>query len=145
MSLALPDVNVLVALHWPNHPHHELAQEWFGDHGSAAWATCPITQLGFVRVGSNPSLSPGFLRTTNAWRWLKDIAAHPGHVFWPDDLDPRACPGAFSRVVGHKQFTDAYLLALARHHGGCLVTFDRGLRSLAEPGDEPATLLILEA
>ena len=32
--------------------------------------------------------------------------------------------------MGHRQVTDAYLAALARHHGGKLVSFDKGLVAL---------------
>jgi predicted nucleic acid-binding protein len=51
---ALLDVNVLVALFDPDHVHHELAHDWFGDHRAQGWATCPVTQNGLVRVLSNP-------------------------------------------------------------------------------------------
>ena len=33
----------------------------------------------------------------------------------------------FSRVQGHNQITDLYLLALATHRGGCLASFDQGI------------------
>jgi uncharacterized protein len=33
-------------------------------------------------------------------------------------------------VIGHRQVTDAYLVALARHHGGRVATLDRGLAAL---------------
>jgi len=27
--IALPDINVLLALAWSNHPHHDAAHHWF--------------------------------------------------------------------------------------------------------------------
>jgi predicted nucleic acid-binding protein len=36
-----------------------------------------------------------------------------------------------ARLLGYRQLTDAYLLALAQQRKGVLATFDRGLRSLA--------------
>lgn len=144
MRTALPDVNVLLALHWEAHAFHAAAQGWFGGHVPAAWATCPFTQLGFARISSSPAHAPGHVSVSNALRWLNALSAHPSHVFWSAHLDVTDCATDLGRVVGHQQLTDAYLLALARAHGGCLVTFDRGLRALAEPGDEPGTLLILE-
>ena len=33
-------------------------------------------------------------------------------------------------VIGHRQVTDAYLVALARHHHGRLATLDKGLATL---------------
>lgn len=52
---ALLDVNVLVALAWTNHVHHEAATSWFRTHGARGWATSPFTEAGFVRVSSNRS------------------------------------------------------------------------------------------
>ena len=52
---ALLDVNVLVALFDPDHVHHDLAHDWFADHRSRGWATCPITENGVIRVLANPA------------------------------------------------------------------------------------------
>ena len=38
---ALLDVNVLIALAWPNHVHHVAARAWFEEHREEGWATCP--------------------------------------------------------------------------------------------------------
>ena len=64
--IALPDVNVLIALAWPNHVHHDAARSWFAESRATGWATCPVTEAGFVRVGL-----PGFVwvRTTEARPW----------------------------------------------------------------------------
>jgi predicted nucleic acid-binding protein len=48
--IALPDVNVLLALGWSNHPHHNAAHDWFAREASAGWATCLLTQSAFVRL-----------------------------------------------------------------------------------------------
>ena len=48
--IALLDVNLLVALAWPGHVSFATVHRWFARHGDAGWATCPITQAGFVRV-----------------------------------------------------------------------------------------------
>ncbi|MGI9022281.1 MAG: type II toxin-antitoxin system VapC family toxin, partial [Acidimicrobiales bacterium] len=52
----LLDVNVLIALAWPNHVHHDRARSWFSGPGSSGWATRPLPQHGFVRVSSHPML-----------------------------------------------------------------------------------------
>jgi predicted nucleic acid-binding protein len=49
-ATALLDINVLVALAWPNHVHHETALHWFEVNHTYGWATSPLTQSGFVRV-----------------------------------------------------------------------------------------------
>ena len=51
---SLLDVNVLMALLWENHEHHQVARTWF--QGVTDFATCPVTQLGFARVSSHPAL-----------------------------------------------------------------------------------------
>ena len=55
MSIALLDVNVLVALFDPAHNNHEDAHRWFGRNRKHGWATCPITINGCIRVLSNPA------------------------------------------------------------------------------------------
>ena len=54
-QVALLDVNLLVALFDPDHIHHDLAHDWFEDHHRSGWATCPVTENGFVRVLANPA------------------------------------------------------------------------------------------
>lgn len=60
MKHALLDTNVLLALAWPNHQHHEQAHAWFSAYARKGWSTCAFTQLGFIRLSSNPAY------TTNA-------------------------------------------------------------------------------
>jgi uncharacterized protein len=59
---------------------------------------------------------------------LESIRERPWHTFWRDALPvERAHLGG---VIGHRQVTDAYLVALAAHHGSMVVSFDRGLAAL---------------
>ena len=53
----LLDSNLLIALFWPSHERHDLAVKWFTRHRARGWATCPMTQSGFVRIVSNPAFS----------------------------------------------------------------------------------------
>jgi len=130
-TATLLDVNLLIALAWPNHVHHALAHRWFTALKKRPWATCPLTQLGFVRISSNPKILADAVTPRDASDVLKRILAMPHHVFWPDD---RSVPGlsAFQSLglVGHRQVTDAYLLELARAHRGRLATLDQGLDTL---------------
>ena len=136
-------MNVLVALAWPNHVHHGLAHGWFRAHRQDGWATCPLTESGFVRVSSNRRAIPGAATPAEAIALLRRLCRLDGHVFWADDVspaDPAATP--FARVVGYRQITDAHLLALALRRGGLLATLDRGLAELAGP-DERAALEVV--
>lgn len=129
--LRLPDVNVLVALAWPNHVHHLRAVTWFRDESARGWATCPLTQAGFVRVSSNPRVIADARMPQDAIALLQRYVALPGHHFWPDDVALADSPAiARDRLIGCRQITDAQLLALAIVRGGRLVTFDRGIVEL---------------
>ena len=140
----LLDVNVLVALAWPTHDHHEAAHRWFADAGGRGWATCPLTQSGFVRVSSNPAATPDARTPGVAMALLERIVSQPDHVFWHDDVSI-ATDDWFDRqrLVGHRQVTDAHLLALALRHGGRLATFDRGLLDLLPSGPAPEVVELI--
>jgi len=80
-----------------------------------------------VRVASQPR-NPKPLRVSEALGLLFDEIAGTDHAFWPDDislLDEQRIDR--SHVLGPRQLTDFYLLALAVKHGGRLVTFDRSI------------------
>ena len=59
MKAALLDINVLLALAWPDHQHHAAAHGWFAQESRLGWATCAFTQLGFIRLSSNPAYTSG--------------------------------------------------------------------------------------
>ena len=143
MKVALLDVNVLVALAWPNHVHHEVAHAWFGANRRHGWATCPVTESGFVRVSSNSHVIPEARTPREAIHLLRQIVALRGHVFWSDDTSlAHSRFVAVERIVGHGQVTDAHLLALALRRGGRLATFDRGVDGLAPTGASNAVVVL---
>jgi len=135
VSVGLLDINVLIALAWPSHVHHAQAHAWFARHAGSGWATCPLTQLGFVRISSNPRIIPEAVLPQQALQVLTQIVKHEHHVFWPDDLavNDRQIPVA--HVMGHRQLTDAYLLGLAIRRRGRLVTLDESVSSLLPARD----------
>ena len=123
-DVQLLDGNVLVALTDAAHVHHEQAAAWFTNSGHL-FATCPITHGTLLRMllslGGAPDIQA-------ALAVLGALTSHARHRFWPDDIGYGA---VLTRgLQGHRQVTDAYLAALARHHHGRLVTFDRGLAAL---------------
>jgi hypothetical protein len=124
----LLDVNILIALIDPAHLRHDRAHDWFAAEGQQAWATCPLTENGVLRIVGHARYpnSPG---TPAAVAELFAILrTHPGHEFWPDDLTlfDRKLIDA-SRLLDSCQVTDTYLLALASAHCGKLATLDRHL------------------
>ena len=135
-SVGLLDVNVLVALAWPNHLGHATARAWLSQTGQrSGWATTPITEAGFVRVSSNRMALPMSTSPSNAVHVLRALSAATGHEFWPDDVRFVTDEPLLTKLRGHKQITDAHLVALARYHEGHLVTFDRAIASLADGAD----------
>lgn len=141
-GLFLLDVSTLIALAHPHHLAHRTVEVWFHQHAAERWATCPITECGFVRVASNPRFaSPA--SPVETLQLLAILIEMPGHHFWPDDLAVGDVFGQFEeRLFGHQQITDAYLLALAIAKEGRLVTLDRSIATLAGP-EHAAHLLVL--
>jgi uncharacterized protein len=132
MAIHLLDVNVLVALAWSNHVHYAAAREWFAKNAAQGWATCPITQAGFVRVSANPRIVQASLTPAEALMTLSQMISHPAHVFWPDSLSVDVALQN-QLLSGYRQVTDAYLAALAIHHNGRLATFDRAVAAFGMP------------
>lgn len=145
--IGLPDVNVLVALAWPNHVHHGRARAWFEKNHQRGWATCPVTESGFVRVSSNRKVVPEARRPGEAILLLREMTSLRGHVFWADDTSiARSRWVAAERLVGHGQVTDAHLVALCLQRKGRLVTFDGGVADVLPKGiDADAVLTELRA
>jgi uncharacterized protein len=131
--VALLDVNALVALAWDSHVHHATMRRWFAENGSSGWATCPITESGFVRVSSNPNVLPSPIGVDAARGVLAALRAAGAHAFLVDDVS--ITESDVPRIVGHRQVTDAHLLTLARRRGTRLVTFDAALAVLGEGRD----------
>ncbi len=142
---ALLDVNLLVALFDPDHVHHELAHDWFGEHHHLGWTTCPVTENGFVRVLSNPTYRSPIGRLLDLIERLSAFCSADGHHFWPDTVSTRD-GNRFdaAMIAGHRQLTDIYLLGLAHSHGGYLATFDRRIPVKAVVGATRDTLLVIE-
>jgi len=140
---ALLDVNVLIALLDSDHAHHTTASRWLGDHLDGGWASCPITQNGCIRILSQPGY-PSPLPAAQVASRLADAASTPHHEFWPDSvslLDRKSID--LSRLLGPRQVTDAYLLALAVAYKGRLVSFDQSIALATVKGAEKKHLLVL--
>lgn len=140
---ALLDVNVLIALLDADHLHHARTTAWLSDNLAAGWASCPITQNGCIRIMSQPAY-PNSRPVRAVAERLAEAAAAPEHEFWADDISLLA-PGllTWDRVLGARQVTDLYLLALAVRHRGRFVTLDGGIPLQAVPGADQSNSLVL--
>jgi len=132
MNRHLPDVNVLLALLWPRHQSHAAAHAWFAKSGQHAWATNALTQLGVLRLLTNPAVTQGAVSAVTALAVLSEATTHAAHEFWPLDREIAAgLKPLAAKVTGHQQWTDALLLWQAMERDGVLVTFDAGVKDLA--------------
>ncbi len=141
---ALLDVNVWIALFDDAHAHAEQANVFIETPGVRI-ATCPLVENGVIRVMNLPGYGRrGSVGLAAVRDQLRRACTQLDHEFWPDDVSLRDEAAAdFSRIHGHNQITDVYLLALAVHHRGCLVTFDQGVALTAVPGAQQPHLKIL--
>lgn len=127
MTRALLDINVLIALFDSDHVDHERVRGWIDTEIAHGWASCAITQNGFVRIISQPRY-PSPVPPAAAIGRLVRASATEYHEYWPCSvslLDGKLFD--HSRLYGHRQVTDAYLLALATAHGGRFVTLDQSV------------------
>jgi uncharacterized protein len=141
--IALLDVNVLLALFDPDHVHHDIAHDWFAD-GCSGWASCPLTENGYLRTANVAAPKGEFVSTGRLIDGLRTFQASSRHEFWTDDVTLLERARVDSRHVhGTRQITDIYLLALAVAHGGQLATFDSRIPVAAVKGAQPEHLVIL--
>jgi toxin-antitoxin system PIN domain toxin len=114
----LLDVNFLLACAWQTHDHHAAASAWLDQQEE--FATCPISELGFLRVSMSPAFRADFVDALAA---LDGIVSRRGTTFIPDDV-PAA---SLAPVTSYADITDGYLVALAKAHGLKLATLDDAL------------------
>lgn len=140
---ALLDVNVLIALLDGAHVGHAVATRWLAAEVGRGWASCPLTQNGCIRVMSQPAY-PGTIAAAEVAGRLGEAARDPSHEFWADDLSLLE-EGLidWSKVLGHRQVTDSYLLALAVRHRGRFVTFDARIATAAVAAAKARHLVVL--
>lgn len=131
---ALLDVNVLIALLDTDHIGHAVATSWFAANLKHGWASCPITENETARIMASAGY-PNPLPVAAILQRLAVPKATEHHRFWPDDIsltDTEVFNHA--ELLGPKQITDRYLLALAVRNNGRFVTFDQGIRPTAVIG-----------
>lgn len=141
--ITLLDVNVLIAICDGHHADHIRASEWFAEHALQGWASCPLVQNGAVRIMSQPTY-PGARPIGQIIRQVRAMCESKNHHFWPNDisiLDVNKF--AHQHVLGNKQITDIYLLALAVKNDGRLLTLDRKIPLQAVNGATRENLVTL--
>lgn len=142
--VALLDVSVLIALFDADHANHQVAHDWFEGQRPAGWASCPLTENGFVRVATSPALFDPPQRPLDIIRQLRALRDSGDHQFWPDGVsltDERLF--ATSLIRGPKQVADVYLLGLAVSRRAALATLDQSVPLGAVKGATAANLVVI--
>ena len=121
----LLDVNVWIAFLDEAHVHHPTVLAVM-EQKELKVASCPLVENGVIRILNLPGYSKfgpvGFERVSNK---LQEICGEMDYEFWHDSVSMRTAGLIdWSRVLGHNQITDIYLLALAKANHGCLATLD---------------------
>lgn len=140
---ALFDVSMLLALFDPGHVMHRVAKSWWKSNRAHGWASCPLSENGFLRIISQRSYSRP-VPLPDALATIQAQVARGGHEFWPDDVSILDAEGIdHTRLLGPAQITDIYLLALAVRHNARLVTLDRSIDRTSVRNARTESLVIL--
>ena len=138
--LALPDVNVLIALVYPGHVHHRAALAWFGEVGE--YATTPITEAGLLRLMLNPKVVGQAVASTDALATLASVRRDPRARHIEDRVSFSEPYIDLVGLAGFRQVTDLHLVNLAAANDAVLVTFDPALGRSLVAGDQHLVQLL---
>ena len=139
---SLLDVGVLISLLDANHAHHAAVMGWWKQNVNP-WASCPITQNGYLRIVTQKNYA-NTISVNAAIQKLTQAVSTPAHVFLSDNislLNPQLV--THRHIQGNKQFTDVYLLALSVSHGARFVTLDAGVPRVAVPQATTGSLHVI--
>jgi len=140
---ALLDVNLVIASVFADHVNHRQARSFVESLGR--FYTNPTVQGGFLRFATRPlknehgELQRARLNMGEALAKLREFTETDGHVFISDDA-PFTDLGLRS-MQGHRQWTDAYLLHLARKHNLTLASLESRMATLDDPST-PALFVV---
>lgn len=126
-GLLLLDTNALLALAWPNHQFHRAVVRRLDRRPIPQWATCLLTQLGFVRLSSNPAIVDVRKTPGQALDLLSRLIADEHHTYLEILPSLVSLESTFRPLLGHQQVTDAYLVAVAEANDATLLTLDQRL------------------
>jgi hypothetical protein len=128
----LLDINLIIALMDPDHVFHQRAHDWWGEAGKP-WASCPLTENGFVRITSSAAYSSGETATVlEMASMLSAFTKSSNHEFWADSFSiTDTSHFNHALILAPKHLTDLYLLKMASKNSGCLATFDRNIPATA--------------
>ena len=143
LKICLPDINIWIALSSDRHVHHVAAKSWFFSMPPRSAAFCRVTQMGFLRLISNPKvMADDVVTQRQAWTIYEELLRDQRIFFSSEhsELEPSWKRYSLSSLSGIPSWTDAYLAGFAQARSWQLVSFDRGFRRLQS--DEIQVLLL---
>ena len=131
LSSYLADVNFILAILHPEHPHSLTANAWLAEISVAgSIGICRVAQMGAIRLlTKNLVMGDAILSGRDAWQYVKRLFDDERIIFVSE-------PSNFEQVweticswtpQGSSAETDAYLAAFAIALKVTIVTFDKGL------------------
>ena len=127
--MILPDVNILLAAHREEAPHHNAVRTWLAEvvMQDAAFALSDLVLAGFMRIATNPRAFNPPTTPAMAIAFADALRSRPNAVVLkPSDRHWRIftslCTSANARG---NLVSDAYHAALAIEHGCEWITLDR--------------------
>ena len=130
----LPDLNVWLALVWPEHSHHQHAVHYWEVQAADQVLFSTVTALGLVRLVSQPKLmGPAVKNVAEASALLQALYQQPGVGLAEPEHDGWEVFHQLLRSgeIPARLCTDAHLAALAIANGWRLVSFDRDFERFA--------------
>ncbi len=133
-TVDLPDLNVWLALAYPQHSHHHEAVRYWEQQAAANVVFCTVTALGLVRLVCQPKVMGSAAMTAPAAsELLEAFCRQPGVELAPTEQGEWEVFHNLMRTgeLPTRLCTDAYLAALAISQGWRLVSFDRDFERFA--------------
>jgi len=129
MKQVLLDVNVLFALLFSQHEHHEIARRWANELSAGEAVVCRTVQFSVIRLLGNRSVvGPHAVSLSRAWALVSKVLEDERFEFAPepegiDEMLPRLfrCNSPALQLVA-----DIYLAAFAIASSRRVASFDRG-------------------
>ncbi len=123
----LLDVGVWLAAVWSGHARHRAVAAWFDDQATDLYL-CRVTQMGLLRLLSNPAImGPDVVTRADAWRVVDQLRADP-RIHWrsePANIEQVWRALSARADASHKRWTDDYLAGFSQAGALPLATLDR--------------------
>ncbi len=130
------DVNVVVATHRSDHPHHAIVRPWFDQliTGRDRFCVPHIVWASFVRITTYRRIFKLPTPVSDAFAFMRSVRTQPNH----EPIAPGERHLAYfeelcaAHAVSGNLVMDAYLAALTIEHGAVLATLDGDFARFSE-------------